>query len=315
MHFLSKETNIDFVGVRYYALAISVVLLLISGYAIVTKGLNFGIDFTGGTMIEVGYPTAVNLDEVRSTLENGGYDNAIVQNFGSLADVLIRLPAIETENTAEISNNIMTLLKAEHGDEIELRRVEFVGPQVGEELAEDGGLAVLYAMIGILIYIAMRFEYRFAISSVAALVHDVIITVGYFALFEIDFDLTVLAAILAVIGYSLNDTIVIFDRVRENFLKMRKATPLEVINKSINGTLGRTLITAGTTLFVVIALYVLGGEAINAFALALILGIVIGTYSSMYIAGTAVLLMGVTKNDLMKLDKEETDANPDGSQV
>lgn len=315
MHFLSKETNIDFVGVRYYALAISVVLLLVSGYAIVTKGLNFGIDFTGGTMIEVGYPTAVDLDEVRSTLENGGYDNAMVQNFGSLADVLIRLPTIETENTAEISNNIMTLLKAEHSDEIQLRRVEFVGPQVGEELAEDGGLAVLYAMIGILIYIAMRFEYRFAISSVAALVHDVIITVGYFALFEIDFDLTVLAAILAVIGYSLNDTIVIFDRVRENFLKMRKATPLEVINKSINGTLGRTLITSGTTLFVVIALYVLGGEAINAFALALILGIVIGTYSSMYIAGTAVLLMGVTKNDLIKLDKEETDVNPDGSQV
>ena len=314
MHFLSKETNIDFVGVRYYALAISVVLLLISGYAIVTKGLNLGIDFTGGTMIEVGYPTAANLDEVRSTLEGGGYENAMVQNFGSLADVLIRLPAIETENTAEISNNIMTLLKAEHSDEIQLRRVEFVGPQVGEELAEDGGLAVLYAMIGILIYIAMRFEYRFAISSVAALVHDVIITVGYFALFEIDFDLTVLAAILAVIGYSLNDTIVIFDRVRENFLKMRKATPLEVINKSINGTLGRTLITSGTTLFVVIALYVLGGEAINAFALALILGIVIGTYSSMYIAGTAVLLMGVTKNDLIKLDKE-TDVNPDGSQV
>lgn len=315
MHFLSKETNIDFVGVRYYALAISVILLLISGYAIVTKGLNFGIDFTGGTMIEVGYPTAVNLDEVRSTLESGGYENAMVQNFGSLADVLIRLPTIETENTAELSNNIMTLLKAEHSDEIQLRRVEFVGPQVGEELAEDGGLAVLYAMIGILIYIAMRFEYRFAISSVAALVHDVIITVGYFALFEIDFDLTVLAAILAVIGYSLNDTIVIFDRVRENFLKMRKATPLEVINKSINGTLGRTLITSGTTLFVVIALYVLGGEAINAFALALILGIVIGTYSSMYIAGTAVLLMGVTKNDLIKLDKEEIDVNPDGSQV
>lgn len=315
MHFLSKETNIDFVGVRYYALAISVILLLISGYAIVTKGLNLGIDFTGGTMIEVGYPTAANLDEVRSTLEGGGYENAMVQNFGSLADVLIRLPSIETENTAEISNNIMTLLKAEHGDDIELRRVEFVGPQVGEELAEDGGLAVLYAMIGILIYIAMRFEYRFAISSVAALVHDVIITVGVFALFEIDFDLTVLAAILAVIGYSLNDTIVIFDRVRENFLKMRKATPLEVINKSINGTLGRTLITSGTTLFVVIALYVLGGEAINAFALALILGIVIGTYSSMYIAGTAVLLMGVTKNDLIKLDKEETDVNPDGSQV
>lgn len=315
MHFLSKETNIDFVGVRYYALAISVVLLLVSGYAIVTKGLNFGIDFTGGTMIEVGYPTAVNLDEVRSTLENGGYENAMVQNFGSLADVLIRLPAIETENTAEISNNIMTLLKAEHSDEIQLRRVEFVGPQVGEELAEDGGLAVLYAMIGILIYIAMRFEYRFAISSVAALVHDVIITVGYFALFEIDFDLTVLAAILAVIGYSLNDTIVVFDRVRENFLKMRKATPLEVINKSINGTLGRTLITSGTTLFVVIALYVLGGEAINAFALALLIGIMIGTFSSVYIAGTAVLLMGVTKNDLIKQDKEETDVNPDGSQV
>ncbi len=316
MHLLSKETNINFVGIRKIALAFSAVLLLISAYSIVTNSLNFGIDFTGGTMIEVGYPQAVDLGEVRTILEQGGYGDALVQNFGSLTDVLIRLPVIESENMAEISNQVVALLQAEQTDAIEVRRVEFVGPQVGEELAEDGGLAMVYALIGILIYVALRFEYRFAIASVLALVHDVVITVGCFSLFRLDFDLTVLAAILAVIGYSLNDTIVVFDRIRESFLKMRKAEPVEVINTSINATLGRTIMTSMTTLLVVIALFVFGGEVIHAFATALLIGILVGTYSSIYVAGTAILLMGVTKADLMPPEKDEDgEVNPDGSQV
>ena len=316
MHLLSKETNINFVGIRKIALAFSAVLLLISAYSIVTNSLNFGIDFTGGTMIEVGYPQAVDLGEVRSILEQGGYGDALVQNFGSLTDVLIRLPVIESENMAEISNQVVALLQEEQTDAIEVRRVEFVGPQVGEELAEDGGLAMVYALIGILIYVALRFEYRFAIASVLALVHDVVITVGFFSFFRLDFDLTVLAAILAVIGYSLNDTIVVFDRIRESFLKMRKAEPLEVINTSINATLGRTIMTSMTTLLVVVALFVFGGEVIHAFATALLIGILVGTYSSIYIAGTAVLLMGVTKTDLMPPEiDEDGEVNPDGSQV
>lgn len=226
------------------------------------------------------------------------------------------MPVIESENMAEISNQVVALLQAEQTDAIEVRRVEFVGPQVGEELAEDGGLAMVYALIGILIYVALRFEYRFAIASVLALVHDVVITVGFFSLFRLDFDLTVLAAILAVIGYSLNDTIVVFDRIRESFLKMRKAEPVEVINTSINATLGRTIMTSMTTLLVVIALFVFGGEVIHAFATALLIGILVGTYSSIYVAGTAILLMGVTKADLMPPEKDEDgEVNPDGSQV
>lgn len=316
MHLLSKETNINFVGIRKFALAFSAILLIVSVYSIVTNSLNFGIDFTGGTMIEVGYPQPVDLGEVRTTLEQGGFEDALVQNFGSLSDVLIRLPVIETENMAELSNQVVALLQSEQEEAIDVRRVEFVGPQVGEELAEDGGLAMVYALIGILIYVALRFEYRFAIASVLALVHDVVITVGFFSLFRLDFDLTVLAAILAVIGYSLNDTIVVFDRIRESFLKMRKAEPLEVINTSINATLGRTIMTSMTTLLVVIALYVFGGEVIHAFATALLIGILVGTYSSIYVAGTAVLLMGVTKTDLMPPEKDEdSEVNPDGSQV
>lgn len=316
MHLLSEETNINFVGIRKYALAFSAILLIISVYSIVTNSLNFGIDFTGGTMIEVGYPQPVDLGEIRTTLEQGGFEDALVQNFGSLTEVLIRLPVIETENMAEISNQVVVLLQSEQTDAIEVRRVEFVGPQVGEELAEDGGLAMVYALIGILIYVALRFEYRFAIASVLALVHDVVITVGFFSLFRLDFDLTVLAAILAVIGYSLNDTIVVFDRIRESFLKMRKAEPLDVINTSINATLGRTIMTSMTTLLVVVALFVFGGEVIHAFATALMIGILVGTYSSIYVAGTAVLLMGVTKTDLMPPEKDDgEEVNPDGSQV
>lgn len=316
MHFLSKKTNFNFVGFRKYALVLSAIMLITSVYSIATQGLNFGIDFTGGTMIELGYPQQADLTEIRETLVQGGYDDAMVQNFGSTRDVLIRLPVVEDENMAELSNRVVAVLQTVEEDTIDVRRVEFVGPQVGEELAEDGGLAMIYAMFGILIYVAIRFEYRFAISSVIALVHDVVITVGIFSLLRLDFDLTVLAAILAVIGYSLNDTIVVFDRIRENFLKMRKGSPEEVINVSVNDTLGRTVMTSVTTLMVVLSLFTFGGEIIHAFSIALLIGILVGTYSSIYVAGTSVLLMGVTKADLMPPEKDEDkDANPDGAQV
>ncbi|AFJ03498.1 Protein-export membrane protein SecF [Methylophaga frappieri] len=316
MHVLSKETNINFIGIRKYALILSALLLLVSVYAIVTKGLNFGIDFTGGTMIEIAYPEQADLNQIRTTLSEAGYDDAVVQNFGSLQDVLIRLPVIADQNMADLSNEVVAVLSANDNQQIQVNRVEFVGPQVGEELTEDGGLAMIYALFGILIYVAFRFEYRFAISSVFALVHDVVLTVGFFALFELQFDLTILAAILAVIGYSLNDTIVVFDRIRENFLKLRNAEPPEVINVSVNGTLGRTIMTSMTTLLVVISLFIFGGEVIHGFAMALLVGIVIGTYSSIYIAGSSILLLGVSKYDLLPPEKENDDAvGSDGSQV
>ena len=267
-------------------------------------------------MIELGYQEPANLDNIRSTLQNGGYPQAVVQNFGSIHDVLVRLPIIETENMAEISNNVVSLLQVDSSNAIDVRRVEFVGPQVGDDLTEQGGLAVLYALIGILIYVAFRFEYRFAIASVAALVHDVIITLGFFSITHVEFDLTVLAAVLAIIGYSLNDTIVVFDRVREGFLKARKASPQEVIDSSLNETLSRTLMTSFTTLLVVFALFVLGGEVIHSFAEALLLGIMIGTYSSIYVASSAVLFMGVSKEDLLPPVKEsDQEIGEDGSQV
>ncbi len=316
MHLLSKETNINFVGVRKFALAISALLLIVSVFSIVTKGLNFGIDFTGGTMIEIAYPEQADLSGIRDTLANNGYEDAVVQNFGSISDVLIRLPVIEGQNMATLSNEVVALLEKTTTSVLDIKRVEFVGPQVGEELAEDGGLAMIYALFGILIYVALRFEYRFAISSVIALIHDVVITVGFFSLLEIQFDLTILAAMLAVIGYSLNDTIVVFDRIRENFLKLRNATPAEVVNIAVNGTLGRTIMTSMTTLLVVFALFIFGGDVIHGFAMALMVGIIIGTYSSIYVAGSSVLLMGVSKTDLMPPEKEGDDTvNPDGSQV
>lgn len=315
MHLFSKETNIDFTGKRRYAAIVSAVLLLLSVWSLATQGLNFGIDFTGGTMIEVGYQNEADLSEIRNTMESGGFDDATVQNFGSLNDVLIRLPVVEGQNMSDLSNEVVEVLNA-NGEELEVRRVEFVGPQVGEELKEDGGLAMIYALIGILIYVALRFEYRFAISSVLALVHDVVLTVGVFSLFRLDFDLTVLAAILAVIGYSLNDTIVVFDRIRETFIKMRKGSPAEIVNIAVNATLGRTIMTSTTTLLVVFALFFLGGEVIHAFATALLIGILVGTYSSIYVAGSAVLAMGVSKADLMPPQKEDDeDGNPDGAQV
>ncbi|RMD70745.1 MAG: protein translocase subunit SecF [Gammaproteobacteria bacterium] len=296
--------RIDFMKQRRPALILSSVLMLIAILSLAFRGLALGIDFTGGTVIEVAYPKPMALEAVRKALREGGFERAVVQHFGTPREVLIRLGE-EGMTSAELSTRILNLLqKASRDNPPELRRVEYVGPQVGRELAEKGGLAVLFALIGILIYVALRFEYRFALGSVAALVHDVIITLGVFSLFQIEFDLTVLAAILAVIGYSLNDTIVVFDRIRENFRKMRKGTPVDIVNVSINQTLTRTLMTSLTTLLVLLALFFFGGEIIHAFALALIVGIVVGTYSSIYVASAAALALGVSRADLLPPKKE-----------
>ncbi|MCG8488516.1 MAG: protein translocase subunit SecF [Candidatus Thiodiazotropha sp.] len=304
MQILKKGSNIDLMGKRRMAIYFSGVLLLIALGAIILRGLNLGIDFTGGTLVEVRYPEAIELAVVREALGKDGFSEAVVQHFGTSKEVLVRLAPQEGVESAELSDRAFRAMQG-ISSEAELRRVEFVGPQVGEELTEDGGLAMLYALIGILIYVGLRFEYRFAVGSVIALVHDVLITVGFFALFQVEFDLPVLAAVLAVIGYSLNDTIVVFDRIRENFRKMRKGETVGIINTSINQTLSRTLITSGTTLLVLIALFLFGGEIIHGFALALIVGVVIGTYSSIYVASTSVISMGVSRADLMPVKKDD----------
>ncbi|SFV79891.1 Protein-export membrane protein SecF (TC 3.A.5.1.1) [hydrothermal vent metagenome] len=298
---------IDFVGKRTYAIIFSVVLITISIFSLATQGLKFGIDFTGGTLIEVGYEKPVDLSEVRNTLDEAQFKGANVQHFGSTNEILIRLKP-QAVSSAKLSSKIIHLL----GDDIDIRRVEFVGPKVGEELTNDGGLAMLYALIGILIYVAFRFEYRFALGSISALIHDVIITLGVFSLLQIEFDLTVLAAILAVIGYSLNDTIVVFDRIRENFLSTRHTDPKKIINGALNQTLSRTIMTSVTTLLVLFALFFLGGEIIHSFALALLIGVVIGTYSSIYVASSMILALGISKEDLLPSEKEakEVDSRP-----
>ncbi|NQY27622.1 MAG: protein translocase subunit SecF [Piscirickettsiaceae bacterium] len=316
MQFLKEKTEFNFMGRRKIATVFSALLLLTAIASLAIQGLNFGIDFTGGTMIELAYEEEADLSSIRTQLKEGNFKDAIVQNFGSVHEVLIRLPISGDKNLSELSNQVVDALQADHNTAIDVRRVEFVGPQVGEELTEQGGLAMLYALIGILIYVAFRFEYRFAIGSVVALVHDVLITLGIFSVFQFEFDLTVLAAILAIIGYSLNDTIVVFDRIRETFLRMRKGSPEEIVNRALNDTLSRTIMTSVTTLLVVMSLFIFGGEVIHAFSIALMLGIVIGTYSSIYIASNTVLAMGVSKADLMPPEKAEgADINEDGSQV
>ncbi|MCW8840061.1 MAG: protein translocase subunit SecF [Gammaproteobacteria bacterium] len=303
MQLLNKETHINFLGLRKPAMALSLLMIVIAIGSIAVRGFNFGIDFTGGTIIEVGYPQSAELQQIRGVLEEQGYSDAVVQHFGAATEVMIRIAPREGVTSAELSDRLFALLKADESA-VELRRVEFVGPQVGEELTNDGGLAMIYALIGILIYVALRFEYRFAVGSVAALVHDVIITLGVFSLLQLDFDLTVLAAVLAVIGYSLNDTIVVFDRIRENFRKMRKGSSEEVVNASLNQTLSRTLMTSFTTLLVLFALFFFGGEVIHGFATALLIGILVGTYSSIYVASATALALGVSKEDLMPVEKE-----------
>ncbi|AHK79568.1 preprotein translocase subunit SecF [Ectothiorhodospira haloalkaliphila] len=298
------NANIDFLGQRRIALSVSAVLLVASILLLVFRGLNFGIDFTGGTLIEVGYPEPVELEEIRDQLEMGGFDRATVQNFGTSRDVLIRLAPREGEESAELSEEVLQVLRSGGPEGVDLRRVEFVGPQVGDELREQGGLAMLYALFGILIYVALRFEWRFSLGSVAALVHDVTITLGIFSLFWLEFDLSVLAAILAVIGYSLNDTIVVYDRIRENFRRLRKDAVEKVMNKSVNQILSRTIITSFTTLLVLFCLFLLGGAVIQNFALALIIGVLVGTYSSIYVAAALALVLGVDRTVMLPVKKE-----------
>ncbi len=304
MRFFKKQTEFDFLGVRKVAMALSLILVLGSIVSLAVRGLNFGIDFTGGTLIEVNYSGDVQLDDIRAALRGDDFGDAVVQYFGTSTDVLIRIAPKEGVTQSELSNRVMDNLRSGSKSQITLRRVEFVGPQVGQELTEQGGLAMLTTLFGILIYVTLRFEWRLSLGSVIALAHDTIMTLGVFSVLWIPFDLSVMAAVLAVIGYSLNDTIVVFDRIRENFRRMRKGTPVSIINASINQTLSRTLMTSGTTLLVLFALYFLGGEAIHGFSLALIIGIVFGTYSSIYVASALALALGLSKSDLAQVKKE-----------
>ncbi|WP_339674758.1 protein translocase subunit SecF [uncultured Zhongshania sp.] len=292
---------VNFMGARRIAMLMSIAVMVASVAVLAVKGLNFGLDFTGGTLIEVIYEESVPLEQVREDLRTAGYESAIVVNFGSDTDVLVRMPEGMSPTLGE---EVLAVLQAGTEAEVELRRIEFVGPQVGEELREQGGLAVLLALVVVLIYVAMRFQVKFSIGAVAALGHDVLITLGIFALVGWDFDLTVLAAILAVIGYSLNDSIVVADRIRENLRKLRKHDPDEIINISLTETLDRTLVTSGTTLLVLLALAFVGGEMIHSFALALLIGIGVGTYSSIYIVASLLLTMKISQDDLIVVEKE-----------
>lgn len=299
-----KNPHINFMGSRKIAMVFSAVLLIASIASLAVQQLNFGIDFTGGISIEMHYKQDANLEQIRNTLGSNGFDDAVVQHFGTSTDVLIRLAPREGENNAQVVENLVSVLQKQDAG-AEMSRQNFVGPQVGDELANKGGIALLVALGCILIYVAFRFEYRFGLGSVSALAHDVLITLGFFSITQMEFDLNVLAALLAVIGYSLNDTIVVFDRIRENFLKLRKEDAQGVVNESINETLGRTLVTSITTLLVLVALAFLGGEAVYGFAIALIVGIVVGTYSSIYVASSMALSLGVSKQDLLPPEKEE----------
>lgn len=296
---------IKFMNKSKLAMAFSLTLIIISLGSLATKGLNLGIDFTGGYLIEAGYQTDVNLDEVRTALNNAAFKDAQVQNFGSSKDIIVRIAPRDDINKATIGDNVLNILKTTSTQDVNMRRVEFVGPQVGDELRDDGGIALLVALGGILIYISFRFQLKSAVGAILALIHDVIITVGVFSMFQIEFDLTVLAAILAVIGYSLNDTVVVLDRIRETFRSVRKTSATDILDLSINITLSRTLMTSFTTLIVLFALFFLGGEIIHGFALALLVGIFIGTYSSIYIASSSLLLMNIHKQDFLVVAKEE----------
>lgn len=297
-----KVTNIPFMAMRKLVAVFSIVLLLVSIGSLAVKGLQFGLDFTGGTLIEVGYQEAPDLEDVRELLAANGYGDVVVQNFGSSTDVVVRLA---NAFTPTLGDEVLLTLQDGADTRVTLKRSEFVGAQVGEELREQGGLGMLLALAVVMIYVAVRFQFKFSLASVAALAHDVLITLGFFSLFEVEFDLTVLAALLAVVGYSLNDTIVVCDRIRENFRIMRDIEPYDLINQSINQTLGRTLITSLTTIFVLLVLFLFGGEAINSFSQALLVGIVIGTYSSVFVAANLLLALNITREDLIPAPKEE----------
>ena len=298
--------NIDFMAWRKIALSVSIILATVSILSLSLKQLNYGLDFTGGSLVELHYPNEIEVGNIRQSLTNAGYEGAQVALFGSTQDVLIKLPGSVSDT---LGAEIIQVLRQESSEDIDLRRVEYVGPQIGSELRDDGGLAMLLALGLMMLYITFRFQSRFAGAAVLALIHDVIIVLGIFSLFNLDFDLTVLAALLAVIGYSLNDTIVVSDRIRENLRIQRRSDTEEVINLSLNQMLSRTLITSLTTLLVLMSLYLFGGELIKNFALALILGVVVGTYSSIYIASNALVMMGLTSDHLIVPEKENEEFN------
>lgn len=291
-----QEKNFRFMAYRKVAAAVSLLLILGSIGSLVVNGLQFGLDFTGGTQIELGYQQPVELNPVRDALKKSGYGDAVVAYFGSNTDVLIRM---QEANDPKLGDKVLESIRATSDEPVELRRIEYVGPQIGEELRDEGGIGMLVALAIVMIYVAVRFQYKFSIGAVMALIHDVTIVLGFFSITQIDFDLTVLAAVLAVIGYSLNDTIVVSDRIRENFRRLREEPSEDVINYSLNQTLGRTLITSLTTLLVLLALFFFGGELIHAFAAALLVGVIIGTYSSVYVSSNILLLLNITKQDLI----------------
>ena len=302
MKFFARVPNIDFMAQRKTGLIVSLVLTLSAVALLAVRGLHFGIDFTGGVLVEVVYPQSVELEDVRKRLHGAGYENAVAQYFGGTTNVLIRLPPAENASSAEVSTKVLDAL----GGGVDLRRIEFVGPQVGEELADQGSLALMMAFIGIFIYIWFRFVWKFSIGAIAALVHDALMALGFLSLFQIEFDITTLAAILALIGYSNNETVVIFDRVRENLISLRRMEILEVVNLSVNQTLLRSIITHVTTLLVCTALFVLGGPSVHSFSVTLIVGVIVATYSSIYVSTNLAVAMGLSREDLLppKLEEE-----------
>lgn len=308
---LKADKTIDFMRWSKLAFIFSILMIGASLFTLSTKWLNWGLDFTGGTLIEVGFEQPANLEDIRGALEAKGFGDATVQNFGSAREVMVRLRPRDNFAGETLGNQILSAIKEGTGSSVEMRRIEFVGPNVGDELAEAGGLAILASLICILLYVSMRFEWRLAAGAVLALAHDVIITLGIFSIMQIEVDLTIVAALLTVVGYSLNDTIVVFDRIRENFRKLRKGDSAEIMNSSITQTLSRTLITSGTTLLVVIALFVQGGANIHGFATALLLGITVGTYSSIYVASALALKLGITREHLLPPQVEKEGAEFD----
>jgi preprotein translocase subunit SecF len=313
MEFFTKKTSFDFLGKRRIAAIFSTVLMVGSLILLIpgVRGLNFGIDFTGGVLLELGYPVEANVPDIRERLAANNFADAQVQNFGTSRDVLIRVLPREGLASEAVADQILKVLKA--GDpNVQLRRTEFVGPQVGEELTEQGSLAMLFALLMIMAYIMARFQWKFAVGAIVATLHDPIITLGFFALTGLTFDLSVLAAMLAIVGYSVNDTIVVFDRIREDFRKVRRGTPVDIMNQAVNETLSRTIMTSFTTILVVIAMLIFGGETLRGFSTALTIGIVIGTYSSIFVASAVALALDVRPADLIpaKKDKAELDALP-----
>lgn len=300
------KTTIKFLSIRRITTILSIVLMILSGSSLVTRGLNPGIDFTGGFQIEVSFQEAPEIQQVRLDLSNSGFDDAIVQNSGSATDLMIRTAPREGVDSRKVGNQIIEAV-SQSSNNVELLSSEYVSAQVGEELTEQGGLAMIFALIMIMIYIVFRFQWKFSIGAVLALIHDVLITLGIFSFFQLTFDLAVLAAILAVVGYSLNDTIVIFDRIRENFRSMRRSETIEILNTSITQTISRTIITSSTTLMVLLALYFMGGQSLSGFSVALIIGVLIGTYSSIFVASTSVFYLDISTTDLLPSKREEVD--------